>query len=237
VVTGSGDDCVTGSDACEEITTGDGDDYIEDGAGRDVIEAGVGNDVVKAALDAVADSYRGGEGKDTLDYSASLAGVYIDLKEGTATGLEIGADQVSGFETVIGGAGNDTFVVVADAPVSLTGGAGEDVFEFEAASGRGAGAQIVHDILDFMVGDRIKVSKYEVFEEVMDTLEDRFEDIYGEKVDKDELPIRIRHEQTDNVRQTFIDVDFDDDDVHDMTINIAGNHVLLVVDNGHNNQT
>ena len=88
-----------------------------------------------------------------------------------------------------------------------------------------------------MVGDRIKVSKYEVFEEVMDTLEDRFEDIYGEKVDKDELPIRIRHEQTDNIRQTFIDVDFDEDDVHDMTINIAGDHVLLVVDNGHNNQT
>ena len=117
-----------------EITTGDGDDYIEDGAGRDVIEAGVGDDVVKAALDAVADNYRGGEGKDTLDYSASIAGVYIDLKEGTATGLEIGADQVSGFETVIGGAGNDNFVVVADAPVSLTGGAGEDVFEFEAAS-------------------------------------------------------------------------------------------------------
>ena len=237
VVTGSGDDCVIGSDACEEITTGDGDDYIEDAGGRDVVEAGIGNDIVKAALDAVADSYRGGEGEDTLDYSTSLTGVYIDLKEGTATGLEIGTDQVSGFETVIGGAGNDTFVVVADAPASLAGGAGDDVFEFEAASGFGTGAQIVHDILDFMVGDRIKVSKYEVFKEVMDTLEDRFEDIYGQKVDKEDLPIRIRHEQTDNVRQTFIDVDFDDDDVHDMTINIAGDHVLLVVDNGHNNQT
>lgn len=236
IVTGSGDDSVKGSDAAEEIATGDGDDCIEDGAGRDAVEAGAGDDIVKAALDAVADSYRGAEGQDTLDYSASLSGVYIDLEEGIATGLEIGTDLVSGFEAVVGGAGNDTFVVVSHSPVSLTGGAGDDVFEFEAATGPGSGAQIVHDILDFMVGDRIKVSKYEIFEQVMDTLEDRFEDIYGEELDKDELPIRIRHEQTDNVRQTFIDVDLDNDDVHEMTINIAGNHVLLVVDNGQNNQ-
>ena len=92
--------------------------------------------------------------------------------------------------------------------------------------------QVVHDILDFMVGDRIKVDKYEIFEDVMDTLEDRFEDIYGDEVAEEDLPIRIRHEQTDNIRQTLIDVDFDQDDVYEMTINISGDHVLLVVDNG-----
>ena len=70
----------------------------------------------------------------------------------------------------------------------------------------------------------------------MDTLEDRFEDIYGDERGGRGLPIRIRHEQTDNVRQTFIDVDFDRDDVYDMTINIAGDHVLLVVDTGQTNQ-
>ena len=129
-----------------------------------------------------------------------------------------------------GGAGDDHFVVI-DQPVSLTGGDGDDVFEFQAALGERASAQVVHDILDFMVGDRIKVSKYEIFKEVIETLEDRFEDIYGEAVPREDLPIRIRHEQTDAIRQTLIDVDFDHDDVYEMTINISGDHVLLVVDN------
>ena len=119
--------------------------------------------------------------------------------------------------------------------MSLTGGEGEDVFEFQAATVDNAAGAVVHDILDFMVGDRLKVDKYEIFEHVMDTLEDRFEDIYGDSVEQEDLPIRIRHEQTDNVRQTFIDVDFDEDDVYDMTINIAGDHVLLVVDTGQTN--
>ncbi len=232
VATGSGDDTVTGSDADEAIATGAGDDTVADGGGSDAVDTGAGDDIVKAALDTVADTYQGGEGRDTLDYSTTLSGVYIDLNEKTATGVEIGTDQVAGFEAIVGGAGNDTFVVVSDAPVSLTGGEGEDVFEFQAATVDNAAGAVVHDILDFMVGDRLKVDKYEIFEHVMDTLEDRFEDIYGDKVAEEDLPIRIRHEQTDNVRQTFIDVDFDEDDVYDMTINIAGDHVLLVVDTG-----
>ncbi len=177
-----------------------------------------------------ADDYEGGEGADTLDYSATMSGVLIDLNEQTATGIEIGTDTISGFEAIIGGAGDDHFVIT-EAPVSLQGGEGSDLFEFEAVTGTNAGAQVVHDILDFMVGDRIKVSKYEIFKEVMDSLEDRFEDIYGNEVAKDDLPIRIRHEQTDNIRQTLIDVDFDQDQIYEMTINISGDHVLMVVDN------
>jgi Ca2+-binding RTX toxin-like protein len=235
VATGSGDDTVTGSDADEAIDTGAGDDIVADGGGSDAVDTGAGDDIVKAALDAVADTYQGGEGADTLNYSATLSGVYIDLNEKTATGVEIGTDQVDGFEAIVGGAGNDTFVVVSETPVSLTGGEGEDVFEFQAATVDNAAGAVVHDILDFMVGDRLKVDKYEIFEQVMDTLEDRFEDIYGDKVAEEDLPIRIRHEQIDDIRQTFIDVDFDEDDIYDMTINIAGDHVLLVVDTGQSN--
>lgn len=236
VTTGSGDDDVAGSSAAETISTGAGDDVVEDGAGSDAVDGGGGNDRVVAAMDAVANSYQGGAGQDTLDYSASLSGVYIDLAEQTATGLEIGTDHVAGFEAIVGGAGNDTFVVVSEAPVSLTGGEGEDVFAFAAASAESAAGQVVHEILDFMVGDRVQVSRYEVFEKVMDTLEDRFEDIYGADVAEEGLPIRIRHEGTDAIRQTFIDVDFDRDDVFDMSISIAGDRVLLVVDTGQTNQ-
>ncbi len=236
VTTGSGDDDVAGSSAAETISTGAGDDVVEDGAGSNAVDGGGGNDRVVAAMDAVADSYQGGAGQDTLDYSASLSGVYIDLAEQTATGLEIGTDHVAGFEAIVGGAGNDTFVVVSEAPVSLTGGEGEDVFAFAAASAESVAGQVVHEILDFMVGDRVQVSRYEVFEKVMDTLEDRFEDIYGADVAEEGLPIRIRHEGTDAIRQTFIDVDFDRDDVFDMSISIAGDRVLLVVDTGQTNQ-
>ena len=228
--TGSGDDTVAGSSFGEVLDTGAGDDLIGDGDGTDTVLAGAGDDRIQAALDAVADSFDGEEGTDTLDYSAARSAVFIDLKEGTATGVEIGTDAVAGFEAVVGGAGDDHFVVT-DRPVSLTGGDGEDVFEFQAALGPSASAQVVHDILDFMVGDRIKVSKYEIFKEVIDTLEDRFEVIYGEEVDREDLPIRIRHEQTDTIKQTLIDVDFDHDDIYEMTINISGDHVLLVVDN------
>ena len=259
VLTGQGDDTITGSDGSERLSAGDGDDVIADGGGCDAVDAGAGDDTVVAALDAAADNYEGGEGTDTLDegdgddtvvaspdaarddyeggegadtldYSATMSGVLIDLKEQTATGIEIGTDTISGFEAIIGGAGDDHFVIT-EAPVSLQGGEGSDLFEFEAVTGTNAGAQVVHDILDFMVGDRIKVSKYEIFKEVMDSLEDRFEDIYGNEVAKDDLPIRIRHEQTDNIRQTLIDVDFDQDQIYEMTINISGDHVLMVVDN------
>ena len=141
----------------------------------------------------------------------------------------MGQDLITGFESVHGGQGNDHFVVASEA-VSLTGGNGEDVFEFAAASGASAGSQVVHDILDFMVGDRIRISQYSIVKEVMDSLEDRFEDLYGNQIDKDELPIRIRHEQTDDLQQTFIDADFDQDDTYELSIAISGNHILMVVE-------
>jgi Ca2+-binding RTX toxin-like protein len=222
----AGNDTNTGFEA---LIAGSGDDTVIDGGDYSSIETGAGNDTVVAAADGGDDQYDGGDGDDTLDYSASQSAVLIDLQQNTATGIEIGTDAIASFEAIVGGTGDDHFVVT-DQPVSLEGGAGSDVFQFEALTGQTTGTQVVHDILDFMVGDRIKISKYEIFKEVMNSLEDRFEDIYGDAVNEDELPIRIRHEQTDQVRQTLIDVDFDRDDTYEMTINIIGDHVLMVVD-------
>ncbi len=230
LLTGDGNDTITGTGQSERISAGGGGDYISDGGGCDTVNAGDGDDTVFASLDAAADNYAGGAGVDTLDFSETMSGVLIDLREQTATGIEIGADLISGFEAIIGGGGDDHFVIT-EAPVSLQSGAGSDLFEFESVTVMDAGAQVVHDILDFMVGDRIQISKYEIFKEVMDSIEDRFEDIYGNQLAKDDLPIRIRHEQTDNIRQTLIDVDFDQDNIYDMTINISGDHILMVIDN------
>ena len=43
---------------------------------------------------------------------------------------------------------------------------------------------VFHEIVDFKPGDLIKMSKYDIFEQVMDQAEDALEEIYGEKIDE-----------------------------------------------------
>ena len=92
---------------------------------------GADNDTVFAALDAQDDCFDGGEGDDTLDYSSATGNLVVDLAGGTAQGQEIGTDTIAGFECVAGGDGNDRFVV-GEAPVTLSGGGGENEFVFTA---------------------------------------------------------------------------------------------------------
>ena len=212
----------------EIISTGEGDDLLRDSDDADCILAGKGDDTVAAAADAADDDFRGEDGFDTIDYSQAAHGVIIDLTTGKATGFDVGHDSIEGFEKIIGGSGDD---VVRAGPVAIVveGGAGSDTFEFSVPASQSA--EVVHQILDFMVGDRIDVSKYKIFEEVMDGLEDRFEDIYGEKADSEPLPIRVRHEGTDDMSRTFIEVDMDKDQHYEMTINLTGHHLLVIVEN------
>ena len=51
-------------------------------------------------LDETADTYDGGEGIDTLDYSAALMSVVIDVVAANASGAEIGNDSVTNFEVI-----------------------------------------------------------------------------------------------------------------------------------------
>ncbi|MDR6667689.1 cadherin-like domain-containing protein [Rhizobium sp. 1399] len=213
----------------EIIKTGDGNDMLRDGDAAECLSAGGGDDIVIAAADASDDDFQGGDGFDTIDYSQAAHAVLIDLNTGTATGFDVGYDAVGGFEKVVGGAGND-IVRVGPVAAVIEGGAGEDMFEFTVPAGEDSAA-VVHQILDFMVGDRIDVSKYKIFEEVMDGLEDRFEEIYGDKADVEPLPIRVRHEGTDEMSRTFIEVDMDKDQHYEMTINLTGHHLLVIVEN------
>lgn len=238
VETGAGDDMIIGTDGADTIRanagddrifSGAGDDVVSDGNGSDTVDLGDGDDILMGVEDGANDCYAGGGDADALDYSETWAGIMVDVDQGYATGLEIGTDSIEGFESISGGNGNDHFIASGET-VSLRGNGGDDVFEFKAATGESAGAQVTHTILDFMVGDRIKVSKYEIFEKIMDAIEDQFQDVYGTEIDKDELPIRIRHEQTDNAQQTFVDIDFDMDEIYEMSISMEGNHVMLLVD-------
>lgn len=225
-----GDDSISGGAGNDRLFGGGGNDTIADGEGNDCVSAGDGDDLVQASADGADDRYEGDAGTDTLDYSASAAGIIFDLETGTATGFEIGQDSFVSFEQIVGGAGDDRFVLGAG-PNILRGGDGDDTFEFQPYSGESS-EELVYRILDFMVGDRIKASKYEIFEDVLDSLEDRFDEIYNDDDGAAQpSPIRITHEGTDELQQTLIEIDADGDQSFETTIALSGHHILMVVEN------
>ena len=228
ILAGHGDDNVIGSARDERIEAGAGDDLVQDNGGSDIVAGGAGNDAVMAAADSADDYYDGQSGFDTLDYSRAAHGVVIDLERGVATGLDIGSDVLMSFEQIIGSAQADVFTVNVSTAV-LEGGGGNDIFRFSMPGGSSSG-DVIHQILDFMVGDRIEMSRYQIFEEIVDNLEDHFEAVYGVEVDEDALPIRVRHEGTDELGQTLIEVDADNDLKYEMTINLSGHHVLMIIE-------
>jgi Ca2+-binding RTX toxin-like protein len=228
IVAGQDNDNIVGSDAAERLDGGAGDDVVADNGGQDFVAGGSGNDIILAAADRADDQYDGQSGLDTLDYSRSAHGVFIDLDSGVATGLDIGSDVLTSFEHVIGSAKDDVFLVNVSATI-LEGGGGDDTFKFSMPAGS-ANGDVIHQILDFMVGDRIEMSRYQIFEEIVDNLEDHFEQVYGVEIDEDALPIRVRHEGTDALGQTLIEIDGDNDQRYEMTINLSGHHLLMVIE-------
>ena len=74
------------------------------------------------ALSPAPVTLNGGGGVNTLDYSASAAGVTVNLLAGTATGLT----KIKNFQNVIGGSGNDTLIGDEGKNV-LIGNAGDDI--------------------------------------------------------------------------------------------------------------
>jgi Ca2+-binding RTX toxin-like protein len=107
-----------------------GNDSLLGGAGADSILGQDGDDTVVGG--AGADSMVGGVGADWLSYEGSAA-VMVDLATGTASGGDATGDAFSGFEAVLGGAGNDLLAGDASAN-TLVGAGGDDTI------GGGAGA-------------------------------------------------------------------------------------------------
>lgn len=217
-----GEDFLSGGDGDDLLLGGDGNDVIIDGAGRDRVFGGMGNDRIVAALDADDDVYDGGGGTDTLDYSHTTERLVVDLVNGVVSGVEIGHDSITGFEKVLGGRGADQFIFGAES-VALTGGAGDDVFVLTSAGGERPNA-VSHVIMDFGVGDRIRISEYDIFWKADDEPEDRFEKIYRDN-DDDDLPIRYRHDRDDGSEWTVIETNFDDE-MWATVVTLQGAHKL-----------
>ena len=225
---GTGDDELLAGSGDDHVTGGAGADVISDGLGCDVVDAGDGDDHIVAAADAADDAFHGGAGHDTLDYSAASDDLDVDLAQGQVASAETGDDAVSGIEEVVGGSGNDHFRVGPDnSGVVATGNAGDDTFEYAAPTDDHV---VLHEIVDFQAGDRIRMSKYDIFEKVFDQVEDQFAKIYGDKVDEDDARIRYRVEQTGEIDRTVVEADMDRDDIFEVTIHLQGSHALVIVE-------
>ena len=133
----AGSDTIFGQFGDDTIDAGEDEDHIEGGEGDDRIVAGTGNDIVDGqqgddyfvatSLDG-DDVYAGGDGTDTYDLSNATSGTSVNLELGVASGPDIGVDQLSSIEVVVGGAGADE-ITGSTADNTLTGGAGSDVVD------------------------------------------------------------------------------------------------------------
>lgn len=225
---GVGDDVLLAGSGDDHALGGDGDDVLSDGSGADLIEGGDGDDYVVASADNESDRYDGGAGEDTLDYSAATLSVFVDVGQSVSDSAEFGRDTISGFEKIIGGAGDD-HLVAGDTSITLSGGHGDDTFEFRRRDDEHR-PDSVRKITDFAVGDRIIAARFEIRyrdeddDDAGDEVEDLFDSIYLSE-DRGDRPVRFRFEKDDDDR-TFVDVRDDDDSRDYYSIELNGHHRL-----------
>ncbi|MFJ3155351.1 beta strand repeat-containing protein [Pseudomonas protegens] len=109
-----------------------GADTLTGTDGYDEINALGGNDVIKGSPGA--DKIDGGAGFDTIDYSASSAGVNVEVRFGTGPagkGGDAEGTTLTNIENVIGSAFNDILTSGPDhtaTAIRLEGGAGDDIY-------------------------------------------------------------------------------------------------------------
>jgi serralysin len=119
LITGSGNDTITGNDAGNAISSGAGNDSVSGGAGNDSILGGAGNDTLVG--DSGNDTMRGEDGADRIEGISGSNRLWGGAGNDTVyggTGNDIiggGADN----DLLYGGVGND----------SIYGGGGDDTIQ------------------------------------------------------------------------------------------------------------
>ena len=157
-------------DGNDSIVSGAGDDLVIGGAGSDTVDGGEGDDVVVGygngelpdafTDDASNDTFIGGSGIDTIDYRDATGDVTVNLA-GTAFGAGIGTDSITGFESIITGAGNDVLAGTGAAERfegglgddDINGGAGTDTAVINADAASGIAAEGAGDRLGIITAD------------------------------------------------------------------------------------
>ncbi|MFK7754906.1 MAG: calcium-binding protein [Sedimentitalea sp.] len=156
IVSGAGDDQLTGSARAEVFQSEAGNDVVKGaggadrlfgGDGRDVLLGGKGRDVLEGGRDN--DTLRGGTGRDLALYDRfdrPGQSLTVDLGQGLAMGSEIGQDQLFSIEDVVGSSYDDRLLGSAIGN-TIDGQSGNDLL-----SGRGG-----RDFLDGGRGDDVLV--------------------------------------------------------------------------------
>jgi Ca2+-binding RTX toxin-like protein len=123
VITGAGNDIVTGTSADEVFSLGAGNDQLDAGPGNDVIDGGAGSDLLRGGLGS--DSINGGPDADTATYDerGPSEPVSVTLSTPGGDGAAGENDTLTAIENVTGGASNDT-LGGDDGPNTLLGGPG-----------------------------------------------------------------------------------------------------------------
>jgi hypothetical protein len=244
---GAGNDIMSGDAADDYLAGEDGNDILHGGAGNDVLDGGSGNDILDAGTgsntvlggignDLIVDGpgddkIDGGAGTDTLDLSAARASVTIDLLAGVSDGADIGHNSIASVEKIVGGSGNDTFLVGHSA-VEIAGGSGDDLFELPPAEAQGsATAQGAHlDIVDFAVGDRIRIGEYDLREWSNSDAHPQFDDLYSQGVPAEaNLPIQVREERFNDLDVTLVEGNLDRNDIYEILVSLHGHHNLTIL--------
>ena len=227
---GAGDDTITGDDGDDVIFGDAGNDILDGGAGTDSLSGGDGNDVIAGG--AGNDHIDGGAGADTLDLSVSAVAVAVDLDAGTASGDETGNDSITGIEFVIGGSGADTFVIGDDA-VCITGGSGDDLYDVAPAPGPDDSPVTTAperdlEIVDFAVGDRLKIGLYDVWERPSSDAAPQFDSVYAGTDADAGPPIATRDDHLGDLDVTVVEADLDRDDAYEIVVSLRGHHDLAI---------
>ena len=123
-VGGSGHDDIRGNTANNVLTGNAGDDTLYGAGGNDRLIGGDGADHLRGGVGA--DYLDGGAGTyDTVEYSDSSVGVYINLGSNIASGGYATGDQLFGFENIIG-SDRDDVLYGSSASNVILGGRGSD---------------------------------------------------------------------------------------------------------------
>lgn len=172
-VTGAGSDVLTGNSVNNTLNAG---------AGADSVNAGIGNDIVLDTDAINFDTYNGGNGSDTINYSAvTFSGAnFVTLNLGTGLASISGgnSETIASFENIVGSKGGETIIGTTGANVIrgaggrdiMIGGAGNDRFDFDLIADSkvgnavcdvlqaGGGSNAAFDLPGAGNGDRIDVS-------------------------------------------------------------------------------
>lgn len=108
VTAGDGNDIVSGGLGNDSLLGGNNNDLLFGGTGSDTLSGEAGDDTLVGGVGA--DSLSGGTGNDVADYSASDAGVIVDLAAGTGLGGHAQGDSLTGTDGLIGSNFDDSLL-------------------------------------------------------------------------------------------------------------------------------